>query len=75
MHWPSWLGSLAVCQGDKLAAVDEGKRFRAVAALKVDRLVVSAVDMHHLARIKAHTKPRGCGHAGVGIRFYRRPPR
>ena len=56
-------------KGNKLAAVDEGKCLRSVAALKVDRLVVSAVEMHHLAWIQAHPNTRRRGHAGVSIRF------
>ena len=56
-------------KSNKLAVVDEAKHLRAVAALQVDRLVVSALDMHYLARIEAHPNPRRCGHAGVSIRF------
>ena len=56
-------------RGNKLAVVDEAKRLRAVAALQVDRLVVGAVEMHHLAWIQAHTNTGRCGHAGVSVRF------
>jgi hypothetical protein len=56
-------------KGNKLTIVDEGKCLRSVAALKVDRLVVCAVDMHDLAWIEAHPNARRCGHAGVSIRF------
>ena len=56
-------------KSNKLAVVDEAKHLRSVAALKVDRLVVGAVDMHDLAWIEAHPNPRRCGHAGVGVRF------
>ena len=56
-------------KGNKLAVVDEAKRLRLVAALKVDRLVVGAVDMHDLAWIEAYSNPRRCGHAGVSVRF------
>ena len=56
-------------KSNKLAVIDEAKRLRSVAALKVDRLVVGAVDMHDLAWIEAHSNPRRCGHAGVSIRF------
>lgn len=56
-------------KSNKLAIVDEAKHPRSVAALQVDRLVVSAVDMHYLARIEAHPNPRRCGHAGVRVRF------
>src|SRR6476646_5264671 len=56
-------------KSNKLAAIDEAKNLCSVAALQVDRLVVGAVDMHDLARIKTHSNPRRRGHAGVGIRF------
>jgi hypothetical protein len=56
-------------KSNKLAIIDEAKRLRSVATLKVDRLVVGAVDMHDLTWIKAHSNPRRCGHAGVSIRF------
>ena len=60
---------LHIVKGNKLAIVDECKHLRSVAALKVDRLVVGAVDMHYLAWIEAHPNTRRCGHAGVGVRF------
>jgi hypothetical protein len=60
---------LHIIKGNKLAIVDEGKHLRSVAALKVDRLVVGAVDMHYLAWIEADPNTRRCGHAGVGVRF------
>ena len=64
------MGGLACCTPKaKLVIVDEGQHLRAVAALKVDRLVVGAVDMYHLAWIQAHPNTRRCGHATVGIRF------
>ena len=56
-------------KSNKLAIVDEAKSVRVVAALKIDRLVVRAVDMHHLAWIEAHPNTRRCGPAGVGVRF------
>ncbi len=56
-------------RGNKLAAVDEGKHVRSVAALQVDRLVVGTVNMHYLTWIQAHPNPRRCGHAGLGVRF------
>jgi hypothetical protein len=56
-------------KSNKLAVIDEAKRLGSVAALKVDRLVVGAVDMHYLAWIEAHPNPCRCGHAGVSIRF------
>ena len=46
-----WVRVLHIIKGNKLVIVDEGKCLRSVAALKVDRLVVSAVEMHHLAWI------------------------
>ena len=36
---------------NKLAGLDERKRLGRVAALKIDRLVIGAVDMNHLAWI------------------------
>ena len=60
---------LHIIKGNKLATVDEGKHLRSVATLKVDRLVVGAVDMHYLAWIEAHPNTRRCGHARVGVRF------
>ena len=56
-------------KGNKLPVIDEAKRLGSVAALKVDRLVIGAVDMHDLAWIEAYSNPRRCGHAGVSVRF------
>jgi hypothetical protein len=44
-------GLLRNPSGNKLACVNERKRLGMVAALEIDRLVLGAVDMNHLARV------------------------
>jgi hypothetical protein len=66
-HEPEWSISLVVAcaesllnpgllrnpSGNQLAGVDERKRLGMVAALEIDRLVLGAIDMNHLARVQA----------------------
>jgi len=46
-------GLLRNPSGNKLAGVGERKRLGMVAALEIDRLVLGAIDMNHLARVQA----------------------
>src|SRR5262245_11153552 len=43
---------------DELAGIDERKRLGIVAALKIDRLVLDAVDVNRLARVQADANAR-----------------
>lgn len=59
-------GLARTCRGDQRAGLDEGERIGMVAAPKVDRLVVCAVDMDHLPRIKADADASRRGAAVIG---------
>jgi hypothetical protein len=43
---------------DELAGIDERKRLGIVAALKIDRLVIDAVDVNRLAGVQADANAR-----------------
>ena len=53
----------------KHIAVHKRKPLGIVATLKVDRRVVGAVDINHLAWIQIDPNTRRSGLAGVGVRF------